>query len=196
MKFNKIILIGDSSVGKTSILQSYCHGDILDKYPQATIGVDYHRKILEKNKKKYYLELWDTAGQEKYNSMLNSYFRGADVIIIVYDINNPKSFENISYWRDKSLSESRIEPTIVVLGNKIDLSIKNHIDLTHYADIATKNNWIHTFSTSYCKKSIESFFNTFILNILNSKNKNTNKNENLIKINNKSVKNESQSCCS
>ena len=159
--FYKIILIGDSLVGKTSILKTYVNNKV-EKYPQSTIGVDYYRKNFLFNDKNYDFELWDTAGQERYASIINSYFRGADCVIIVYDVSNPNSFKNVEYWMEKSNTESRNEPLVVVVGNKIDLAVSQEIDLQYYADVATKNNWSHTFTSAHSKENVSSVFELFI----------------------------------
>lgn len=93
----KVIIIGDSGVGKTNILTRYCEGIFKESYV-ATIGVDFNIKITEHLGKKIKLQIWDTAGQERFKNITQTYYKGAAGIILVYTINNIDSFRNLSSW--------------------------------------------------------------------------------------------------
>ena len=93
----KIVTLGDTTVGKTSIILRFTK----EKYTQnrlATIGVDFKFKTVLLKDKKIKIQIWDTAGQERYRSMTTAYYRGANAIIIVYDITNHESFNNLNNW--------------------------------------------------------------------------------------------------
>ena len=99
----KVVIIGDSGVGKTNILMRFCDNDFKTNY-SATIGVDFKIKAVHVNGKKIKLQIWDTAGQERYKNINKTYFSGAAAIILTYSLDDSKSFTNIcsiSYRRRK-----------------------------------------------------------------------------------------------
>jgi Ras-related protein Rab-8A len=93
----KVIIIGDSGVGKTNVLTRYCEGIFKDSYV-ATIGVDFKIKVLNIDDTRVKLQIWDTAGQERFRNITTTYFKGAAGIILVYSIDNYDSFRNINNW--------------------------------------------------------------------------------------------------
>ena len=119
----KIVVIGDSNVGKTSILSRFRYGSFEQNY-MPTLGIDFFTKNLFYEDKTTRLILWDTAGQERFLSLIPSYLKKADCIIIVYDITNKISFNSLNHWLN-SARENTVEGTIfIVCGNKIDLKEK------------------------------------------------------------------------
>ena len=93
----KIILIGDSCVGKSSILNSLIYNVVPDN-AQPTVGIDYASKMINIDNMTIKLSIWDTAGQERFKSLITVYYRGVDAVIMIYDITNRQTFENIDYW--------------------------------------------------------------------------------------------------
>lgn len=124
-KLLKVIILGDSGVGKTSLMQRYVH----DKYSQqykATIGADFLTKEVEVDAGEHAtLQVWDTAGQERFQSLGVAFYRGADCCVLVYDVANARSFENIRTWRDEFLVHANVASPetfpFVILGNKVDV---------------------------------------------------------------------------
>ena len=117
----KILLIGDSSVGKTSILLRYVDNAYSAEF-QATIGVDF--KVMTKtiNSKIIKLQLWDTAGQDRFKNIVSTYYRGAQGIFIVYDVTNRVSFTNVSKWYQEAanfLPESTVR---MIIANKCEMT--------------------------------------------------------------------------
>lgn len=125
----KIIILGDSSVGKTSIINQYINNEFNDKII-STIGVDCQQKIIKINEEQIKIAIYDTSGQEKYRSLLPQYYRNADGIILVYDITNVESLKSIEdYWVPQileNIGKSSYFHTILV-GNKSDL-INDHTE--------------------------------------------------------------------
>eukprot|EP00826_Nyctotherus_ovalis_P039098 TRINITY_DN3729_c0_g2_i2.p1 TRINITY_DN3729_c0_g2~~TRINITY_DN3729_c0_g2_i2.p1 ORF type:complete len:221 (+),score=59.63 TRINITY_DN3729_c0_g2_i2:148-810(+) len=117
----KIALLGDSGVGKTSILQRYCY-DTFDTEVPATEVASFKKSILYSSNKKteVQLKIWDTAGQETYRSLAPFYCKDADAVMLVYDITNKESFDSLNYWLDKVHSFSSSNCLIIVVGNKSD----------------------------------------------------------------------------
>lgn len=117
----KLIIIGTSGVGKSSLLVRYCD-DTFDEGDTTTIGVDLKMKTLEVHGKPYKLRLWDTAGQERYRTITNSYYRGAHGIFIVYDVCNKDTFDSLPKWIEETEIHSNATQPVVryIVGNKID----------------------------------------------------------------------------
>jgi Ras-related protein Rab-7A len=121
----KVIILGDSGVGKTSLMNQYVHHRFSTAY-KATIGADFLTKDCVLDGKTLTLQIWDTAGQERFQSLGVAFYRGSDVCVIVFDVGNAKSFENVGNWMEEFLAQAsprdpRAFP-FVVLGNKVDSS--------------------------------------------------------------------------
>ncbi|EAY17053.1 Ras family protein [Trichomonas vaginalis G3] len=116
--FHKIIFIGDSSVGKTSIINQYIYNSCTPQY-NSTIGIDYLSKIVNEADKPIQLQIWDTAGQEKFHSLIPAYIRSSTIAVLVYDITCKQSFDNIQTWYQMVINNA--EPAFIIVGNKSDL---------------------------------------------------------------------------
>jgi Ras-related protein Rab-7A len=120
----KVIILGDSGVGKTSLMNQYVHKRFSNQY-KATIGADFLTKEVMIEDKLVTLQIWDTAGQERFQSLGVAFYRGADSCVLVYDITDSKSFENLESWMDEFLVHAAPRNSdsfpFVVLGNKADL---------------------------------------------------------------------------
>ena len=116
----KCILIGDSRVGKTSIFQRFINNNFDYQIP-ITIGVDFSAKFVNLNNKLFKIQIWDTAGHERFNSIIRLYYRDADICIIVFDLNNKISFDNaINKWYNEFIEQNTWHYKIVLIGNKSD----------------------------------------------------------------------------
>ncbi|KXT10784.1 hypothetical protein AC579_2979 [Pseudocercospora musae] len=119
----KVIILGDSGVGKTSLMNQYVNKKFSASY-KATIGADFLTKEVLVDDRLVTMQLWDTAGQERFQSLGVAFYRGADCCVLVYDVNNAKSFDTLDSWRDEFLIQaSPMDPEsfpFVVLGNKVD----------------------------------------------------------------------------
>ena len=122
----KLILIGDSSVGKSNILLQYLKGQF-DPNSKATVGVEFGTKNIEINNKKIKIQIWDTAGQERYRSITSAYYRGAKGAFIVYDITRKNTFDNIDRWVADLKANGDDNISIVLIGNKLDLEDKREV---------------------------------------------------------------------
>ncbi len=115
---NKIVIVGDVGVGKTSIVHRFVN-DKFNFYPDSTIGASFFSCIVTHKNVRHKFDLWDTAGQERYQSLVPLYCRGADVAIITYSITSAKSFSSAVSWISK-MRNDHPEIIIVLCGNKID----------------------------------------------------------------------------
>jgi len=120
----KIIILGDSGVGKTSLMYQYVNKKFSNQY-KATIGADFLTKEVMVDDKLVTLQIWDTAGQERFQSLGVAFYRGADACVLVFDVNVAKTFENLNSWREEFLIQAGPRDPenfpFIVLGNKIDL---------------------------------------------------------------------------
>ncbi|EEP80216.1 GTP-binding protein ypt7 [Uncinocarpus reesii 1704] len=118
----KVIILGDSGVGKTSLMNQYVNKKYSASY-KATIGADYLTKEVLVDDRLVTMQLWDTAGQERFQSLGVAFYRGADCCVLVYDVNNSKSFENLDSWRDEFLIQAspRDPESFPFVGNKVDV---------------------------------------------------------------------------
>ena len=117
----KILTIGESGVGKTCILRRFVENKFLKNH-LATIGIDFKTKTLTINNQEIKLKIWDTAGQERFRNITTQYYKGADGIVLVYDVTEESSYEKIKDWMAQILSNTqRDEIGLVLLGNKCDM---------------------------------------------------------------------------
>ena len=117
----KVLLLGDSSVGKTCFLLRYCDKTFQDAH-LSTIGLDYRLKSMTlKNKKNIKLQIWDTAGQDRFRAITKNYYKGANGIILIYDVTNLQTFENVKNWITQIREEANKNVVIFLAGNKADL---------------------------------------------------------------------------
>ena len=116
----KILLLGDSSVGKTCFLKRYTDNTFQDAY-LSTIGFDFKFKFVTlDNGKTVKVQLWDTAGQERFRTIAKSYYKGAHGIILIYDVTNRKTYDNIKKWLNQIRDEASNRISIILVANKID----------------------------------------------------------------------------
>lgn len=120
IKKYKLVLLGEQSVGKTSIITRFMY-DSFDTHYQATVGIDFLSKTIYLQDKTVRLQLWDTAGQERFRSLIPCYIRDSQVAIIVYDITNLASFELTTRWIEDVQRERGDQVIIVLVGNKVSI---------------------------------------------------------------------------
>jgi len=122
----KSIIIGDSGVGKSSLLYRYSDQDWNPHYI-ATIGVDFKVLTFERQNKVVKLQLWDTAGQERFRTITHSYYRGAHSIMIVFDITNRETFDNVSVWMQDVKKFAATSAPMLLVGNKADCGDRREV---------------------------------------------------------------------
>ena len=140
----KILIIGDSAVGKTSLLLKYVENYFPETH-MATIGVEYKTKVIETSKYKVNLNIWDTAGQERFKSITKSFFNGANGIVFVYDITESSTFSGVKNWIKDSDPYGKFES--VLCGNKDDLKEKRQVKTDALKEYGLKKK-IAVFETS------------------------------------------------
>lgn len=123
----KLLLIGDSSVGKSCLLLRFADDSYVDSYI-STIGVDFKIRTVELEGKTVKLQIWDTAGQERFRTITSSYYRGAHGIIIVYDVTETESFNNVKQWLNEIDRYATDTVCKLLVGNKCDLVDNKVVD--------------------------------------------------------------------
>jgi len=149
----KLLLLGDTSVGKSSFINRYFKNFFQEEF-LSTIGLDSQNKIIKIFNDKYKLTIWDTAGQERFRSITRNYYKNADGVFLIYDVNDSENYDNISKWvndikENNTAVDNKI--TIYLLGNKIDLN-QRKIDYVRAEEMA-KNLGVKYFEIS-CKLNI------------------------------------------
>ena len=123
----KILLLGDCAVGKACLLLRYCENSFQESH-LATIGLDFRLKTITlENNRKIRIQIWDTAGEDRFRSITRNYYKGAHGIVLIYDVTDQQSFQHIKDWVDKIKEESKEGVIIYLVGNKIDLIDKRII---------------------------------------------------------------------
>ena len=134
----KILLIGDTYVGKTSLLLQYIDRECPENH-MATIGVEFKDKIIQINKKNVKLQVWDTSGQERYRSITKNFYRNADGVMFICDVTKESTFENIKNWLiDSEQNSNNSNFKKILVGNKIDLQKERVIDKEKLENFANK----------------------------------------------------------
>ncbi|XP_063687507.1 ras-related protein Rab-3-like [Bolinopsis microptera] len=116
----KLLIIGNSSVGKTSFLFRYCDNSFTQAFV-STVGIDFKVKTVYRHDKRVKLQIWDTAGQERYRTITTAYYRGAMGFLLMYDITNEESFNAVRDWSTQVKTYSWDNAQVVLVGNKSDM---------------------------------------------------------------------------
>jgi len=131
----KLLLIGDSGVGKSCLLLRFADDTYTESYI-STIGVDFKIRTIELNGKTIKLQIWDTAGQERFRTITSSYYRGAHGIIVVYDVTDQVSFNNVKQWLQEIDRYACENVNKLLVGNKSDLVSKKVVDINTAKEFA------------------------------------------------------------
>ena len=116
----KVLLLGNSDVGKSSLILRYVDGTWSNTFIP-TIGVDFKVKTIEVDNKKIKMQIWDTAGQERFRTVIASYFKGSHGVLLIYDVTNKTSFKQLESWLEIIENNASEDILKILIGNKIDL---------------------------------------------------------------------------
>lgn len=168
----KVVLIGDSAVGKSQILARFARNEFsLDS--KATIGVEFQTRTLVIDHKSVKAQIWDTAGQERYRAVTSAYYRGAVGAMLVYDITKRQTFDHIPRWLEELRSHADKNIVIILIGNKSDLEDQRAVPTEDVNEFAQKEGLFFLETSALQATNVESAFMTVlteIFNIVNKKN--------------------------
>ncbi|KAK3211262.1 hypothetical protein Dsin_015968 [Dipteronia sinensis] len=168
----KVVLIGDSAVGKSQILARFARNEFsLDS--KATIGVEFQTRTLVIQHKSVKAQIWDTAGQERYRAVTSAYYRGAVGAMLVYDITRRQSFDHIPRWLEELRSHADKNIVIILIGNKSDLEDARAVPTEDAKEFAEKEGLFFLETSALESTNVETSFMTVlteIFNIVNKKN--------------------------
>ena len=164
----KLIFLGDQSVGKTCILNRYVNDEFTENY-QATIGLDFQSKNINIGNQDISILFYDTAGQEKFRSLIPLYTRDAKIILLVYDISNKESFIHLSDWLQELTNVNKDEVIFALIGNKNDLKDSRQVTLEEGQKFAEENNFIFQEISAKENEGFSDLFNNKIFEEIKSK---------------------------
>uniref|UniRef100_A0A3Q0R5N8 small monomeric GTPase n=1 Tax=Amphilophus citrinellus TaxID=61819 RepID=A0A3Q0R5N8_AMPCI len=165
----KLLLIGDSGVGKTCVLFRFSE-DAFNSTFISTIGIDFKIRTIELDGKKIKLQIWDTAGQERFRTITTAYYRGAMGIMLVYDITNEKSFDNIKNWIRNIEEHASADVERMVLGNKCDVNDKRQVSKERGEKLALEYGIKFMETSAKANINVENAFLTLARDIKRSEN--------------------------
>jgi small GTP-binding protein len=190
----KVVIIGNSGVGKTCIANVIANDEFSDQY-QATIGANYSVKELNYGGKDYKLQLWDTAGQERYQGMTPMYFHSAKVAIVVFSLDDEDSFEGVDKWMD-IVNDFHEKIGIILTGNKADLESSRVISSAEAIAKAEKFKCPYVEISAKTRLCIEELINMIPEVIIQDEDENSKPNAESVDIGSTEVKkNKDSTCC-
>jgi len=148
----KILVVGDSGVGKTCLLRRF-NDEPFVEFHMTTIGLDFAVKTISTQGKRLKLQIWDTAGQERFQSITQSFYRGADAMLLVFDVTNDESFQNCERWLKGIKQHTAGTPELMLIGNKVDVLVEQRMVPSMLAQEFAQQNGIPYIETS-AKESI------------------------------------------
>ncbi|KAK5848880.1 hypothetical protein PBY51_008567 [Eleginops maclovinus] len=149
----KVVLVGNSSVGKTSLLRSFCEGRFQPS-TTATVGIDYSVKTLTLDNMQVAMQLWDTAGQERYRSITKQFFRKADGVVVMYDVTVQESFKAVKPWLTNVQEAAEEGIPILLLGNKMDMDGEREVSFKEAEQLAFDNKVMFSEVSAYTSKNV------------------------------------------
>ena len=160
----KVILIGDSGVGKTNIMSKFLKNQFMEE-SKATIGVEFGSKLFNHEGHKIKAQIWDPAGQEKYKAITGAYYKGSKGALVVYDITQKKTFENIEKWVNDLKAAGDPKITIILIGNKNDLDDKRQVSKDQGEEKARSFGCAFLETSAYSGDNIDKAFNLMVKEI-------------------------------
>ncbi len=164
----KILVLGDAAVGKTNFLIRFTENMFADNYIN-TIGFDYRSEIITIDEKKVKLQIWDTAGQDRYRSMTKNLYHKAQGVVLMFDVTCESSFNNIKSWLKSIKDMSGDKMTIVLVGNKIDDEKNRKVSDDEAIELAKENGLEYISASGKANINVKETFYTLAKNIMGRK---------------------------
>jgi Ras-related protein Rab-8A len=177
----KLLIIGDSGSGKSCILLRYSDNSFTPSFI-TTIGIDFKIKTIEVKGFRVKLQIWDTAGQERFRTITTAYYRGAMGILVVYDISNEKTFDNVQNWIRNIKEHASDKTEMILVGNKIDLESIRKVETSRGQELAKKYQMDFFETSAKTGINIDKCFTSIVEIILNNFNTVSNDNNNTVSV--------------
>ncbi|KAL8128782.1 hypothetical protein V2J09_017937 [Rumex salicifolius] len=162
----KIVIIGDSAVGKSNLLSRYARNEF-NMHSKATIGVEFQTQNLEIDGKEVKAQIWDTAGQERFRAVTSAYYRGAVGALLVYDISRSSTFDSVSRWLDELNSHCDTTVGKMLVGNKCDMENIRAVSMEEGKILAEENGLFFMETSAKDSINVKSAFEMLIRDIFN-----------------------------
>ena len=165
----QLLVIGDSSVGKTSLITRYTNGTFKEEY-LATVGLDYYSKVEAINNQTINIKLWDTAGQERYKALTQNYFRNAEGVLLTFDVTNTDSFNNLKDWIGSiktNMEGKNIFLPLIIVGNKIDMEDAREITKEDAEKFVSDNNYKYFETSAKTGEGVDDAIRDLVNQVLN-----------------------------
>lgn len=160
----KIVLIGDSGVGKSNLLTRFTRNEF-NMESRSTIGVEFATRTTEIDGKRIKAQIWDTAGQERYRAITSAYYRGAVGAIVVYDISKSESYENVNNWLKELKENADANIAVELVGNKSDLAHLRAVPTEEAKNFATENQLLFTEASALNAENVDKSFEQLLKSI-------------------------------
>ena len=189
----KILIIGESRVGKTCLLLRFTE-DIFTDHHVSTIGIDFKTKLLVIDNKNIKMQMWDTAGQERFKTLTKNFYKSADGIIVVYDITDENSFKNVRVWMKQIDEYGNNKTCKILVGNKCDDVEKRKISTDEGHNLALELNLNFFESSAKDNHNVQEVFMTLAKNVLKDEGNLAKISKNL-SLNNEKKRRFTEKCC-
>ncbi|XP_047955447.1 ras-related protein RABA5d [Salvia hispanica] len=163
----KIVIIGDSAVGKSNLLSRYARNEF-NLHSKATIGVEFQTQTLEIDGKEVKAQIWDTAGQERFRAVTSAYYRGSFGALVVYDITRRSTFDSISRWLDELKTHSDTTVAKMLVGNKLDLDNIRDVSVEEGKSLAESEGLFFMETSALDSTNVKKAFDLVIREIYNN----------------------------
>lgn len=160
----KIVLVGDSGVGKTNLLLRYLKNKF-DQNSKATVGVEFGSKNITIDNSIVKAQVWDTAGQERYRSITSAYYKGSHGALVVYDVTKIESFNNIDKWISDLRNNTNEKLVIMLIGNKIDLDKERTVKSEEGQEKSNENEVAYIETSALDSRNVEKAFESIVTKI-------------------------------
>jgi len=179
----KLVLLGDSAVGKSSIVSRYIRKEF-NEFQEPTIGASFLTSTVEFENNKVKFEVWDTAGQERYRSLAPMYYRGATTAMVVYDITSVESYNSAKMWVEEIKKKGDPCCIICIIGNKVDLEKKRKVSTSLVNAYAKENKLLFSEVSAKSGSGVDDIFKTIALDFSENYDDNYKKSSNVVEMNN------------
>ncbi|KAL8142923.1 hypothetical protein V2J09_015955 [Rumex salicifolius] len=168
----KVVLIGDSAVGKSQLISRFARNEFSIN-AKATIGVEFQTKTLIIDEKTVKAQIWDTAGQERYRAVTSAYYRGAVGAMLVYDMTKRQSFDHVATWLDELRGHADKNIVVILIGNKCDLSSLRAVPVEDAKEFAERESLFFMETSALDSTNVETAFLTILTEIYGKMSKKT-----------------------